>query len=190
MKQFIAILFLILIENGFSQSWLPNYHDSLINRKHEIVLTGTADYASTSLHKSLTQKLIYGGEITTEIKDKSRSLHLGVNQFGSDLNTEAEYRNYTVSLFKNPNWGFTAKVGYYSFIGARYSKDLFDLTFYGNQDYLGDTASVSGTKFSSYSFQKVGFGWLDKKSKSSVSLNLFNLSSFSEANIRTRDISI
>ncbi len=188
MKQFIAILFLILIENGFSQSWLPNYHDTLINRKHEIILTGTADYASTSLHKSLTQKLFYGGEITTEIKDKSRDIHRGVNQFGSDLNAEAEYRNYAVSLFKNPNWGFTAKVGYYSFIGARYSKDLFDLTFYGNQNFLGDTASISGTKFSSYTFQKVGFGWLDKKSKSSISLNLFNLSGFSEATIRTGEL--
>ncbi|MFY7669146.1 MAG: hypothetical protein ACOVQG_10400, partial [Crocinitomicaceae bacterium] len=188
MKQVISFSFLIFFNFGFSQSWLPNYHDTLINHKHEIVLTGTADYASTSMHKSLTQKLFYGGEITTDIKDKSRDLHRGVNQFGSDLNAEAEYRNYSVSLFKNPNWGFVIKAGYYSFLSARYSKDLFNLTFYGNQDYIGDTASISGTKFSSYAFQKVGFGWLDKKSKSSISLNLFNLSGFSEANIRTGEI--
>lgn len=188
MKQVIFFFFLIFFNIGFSQSWLPNYHDTLINHKHEIVLTGTADYASTSLHKSLTQKLFYGGEITTDIKDKSRDFHRGVNQFGSDLNAEAEYRNYSVSLFKNPNWGFVIKAGYYSFLSTRYSKDLFNLTFYGNQDYIGDTASISGTKFSSYAFQKVSFGWLDKKSKSSISLNLFNLSGFSEANIRTGEI--
>jgi hypothetical protein len=188
MKRVISILFLSTFLNGFSQSWLPINHDTLLNRKHEFILTGTADYASTSLRNSLTQKLFYGGEITNEIKDKSRELQRGVNLFGSDLNAEVEYRNYAVSLFKNQNWGFVAKAGYYSFINALYSKDLFDLTFYGNQGFIGDTAFISGTKFSSYSFQKIGFGWLNKKSKSSIALNLFNLSNYRNASIRTGEL--
>ena len=188
MKSIVVILFFLLFLNGFSQSWLPIQHDTLVDKKHEFILSGTADYASTSLHKSLTQKLFYGGEITDEVKDKSQKLHRGINQFGSDLNSEMEYRNYSVSLFKNPNWGFAVKAGYYSFINALYSKDLFNLTFYGNQEYLGDTATLSGTRFSSYTFQKIGFGWLDKKSKSSVSLNVFNLSNYSDAFLRSGDL--
>ena len=188
MKLFFTFFIILHSFLGEAQSWLPIQHDTLLNRKHEIIFTGTADYASTSLHKSLTQKLFYGGEITDEIKDKSLKLHRGINRFGSDLNTEIEYRNFSVSLFKNPNWGFTIKAGYYSFINALYSKDLYELTFYGNQNYIGDTAFLSGTKFSAYTFQKIGFGWLDKKSKSSVSLNIFNLSNYSNAFIRKGEI--
>jgi hypothetical protein len=188
MKLFFTLFIFLSCFIAEAQSWLPIQNDTLLNRKHEIIFTGTADYASTSLHKTLTQKLFYGGEITDEIKDKSLKLHRGINRFGSDLNTEIEYRNFSVSLLKNPNWGFTVKAGYYSFINALYSRDLYELTFYGNQNYIGDTAFLSGTKFSAYTFQKIGFGWLDKKSKSSVSLNIFNLSNYSDAFIRKGEI--
>jgi hypothetical protein len=188
MKKFISFLFICVSITPFSQSWLPIQHDTLLANKHEFIFSGVADYAATSLEKSLTKKLFYGGEITDAIKDKSRKLHREVNQFGSDINTEFEYRNYSVSLFKKPNWGFIVKGGFYSFVNTLYSKDLFNLTFYGNQDYIGDTAFLSGTKFSSYTFQKVGFGWLDKKSKSSVCLNFINLSGYSDAFIRKGEL--
>jgi hypothetical protein len=188
MKKITFIFFLLNGLLGSAQSWIPVQQDTLLDTKQEFVFTGTADYASTSLHKSLTQKLFYGGEITDAIKDKSLKLHRGINQFGSDLNTEIEYRNFQVNLFGKPAWGFTVKAGYYSFINALYSKDLYKLTFYGNNDFIGNTASVSGTQFSTYGYQKIGFGWLDKKSKSSVSLNLYNLSNYSDALVRTGEI--
>lgn len=188
MKSLILLFFICSVIQLFAQSWLPTHHDTIIESKQELIFNGVADYSSTSLHKSLTQKLFYGGEITDEIKAKSQKLHGGINQFGSDLNAEIEYRNFKVNLLKNKNWGFLVKAGYYSFISAFYSKDLFNLTFYGNQDYLGQTASISGTKFSSYSFQKIGFGWIDKKTKSSITLNLYNLSNQSQASIKTGEI--
>jgi hypothetical protein len=188
MKKITLIFFLLqgLLSNA--QSWLPIQQDTLLEKRHELIFSGTADYASTSLHKSLTQKLFYGGEITDEIKDKSLKLHRGINQFGSDLNAEIEYRNFQVNLFGKSTWGFTVKAGYYSFINALYSKDLFKLGFYGNDSFIGSAASISGTQFAAYGYQKIGFGWLDKKSKSSVSLNIYNLSNYSDALVRTGEI--
>jgi len=188
MMKSIYIFFFFTVSLGYSQSWLPVQHDTLLDKKHEFIFSGTADYASTSLHKSLTQKLFYGGEITEDLKEKSLKLHTGINRFGSDLNTEIEYRNYTASLFKQSRWGFVVKAGYFSFINALYSKDLYELTFYGNQNYLGDTASLSGTKFSGMTYQKLGVGWLDKKSKSSVSLNIYSVNSYTSAKVRSAEI--
>jgi hypothetical protein len=188
MKKITLFIFFFPFFVAYSQSWLPNQHDTLLDKKHEIIFSGTADYQSTSLHKSLTQKLFYGGEITVGIKEKSLKLHEGINRFGSDLNAEIEYRNYTTNLFKKTNWGFVVKAGYFSFINALYSKDLFELAFYGNQNYLGDTAVLSGTKFSGLTYQKLGFGWLDKKSKSSVSLNFYSLNNYTSANLRMAEI--
>ena len=111
MKKLIFFTFFFTFYLGYSQSWLPIQHDTLLIKKHEFIFSGTADYGSTSLHKSLTQKLFYGGEITDDIKEKSLNLHKGINRFGSDLNAEVEYRNYTTNLFKNNNWGFVVKAG-------------------------------------------------------------------------------
>jgi hypothetical protein len=188
MKSLILLFFICSLIQLSAQSWIPIHHDTMIESKQELILIGLADYSSTSLHKSLTQKLLYGGQITDEIKSKSQKLHGGINQFGSDLNAEIEYRNFKVNFFKNKNWGFLIKAGYNSFISALYSKDLYNLTFYGNQEYLGQTASISGTKFSSFTFQKIGFGWLDKKNKSAISLNLYSLNNYSSAYINKGEI--
>lgn len=188
MKKITLFSFFFTFSLGYSQSWLPIQHDTLLEKKHEFIFSATADYGSTSLHKSLTQKLFYGGEITDQMKEKSLKLNRGINRFGSDLNAEIEYRNYTTNVFKQSRSGFLVKAGYFSFINALYSKDLYELTFYGNQNYLGDTASLSGTKFNALTYQKIGFGWLDKKTKSSVSLNVYSLNSYASANFRTAEI--
>ena len=188
MKYIFLFNFLFVVFLFNAQHWCPVQHDTLIKSKNEIIFSGCANYSSTSLNNSLTKKLFYGGEITEAIKDKSFKLHGDLNRFGTDISAEIEYRNFSVNLLKHKNWGFVVKAGYYSFLAAQYSKDLFGVTFYGNDMYQGQLASFSGTKISSYSFEKLGFGWLDKKSKSSVCLNVFNLTNTLSAKINTGGI--
>jgi hypothetical protein len=54
---------------------------------------------------------------------------------------------------------------------------------YGNEVFLGDTANLSGTQFKSTTFQKIGFGFIDKFSKSSVTLNLVGLNNSTSINL-------
>jgi hypothetical protein len=185
----------------FGQHWLPIQYDTTLNytvkksgvqiekkKKNEIILTGIADYSGTSLGKDITQKIFYGGEITDSMKQKSLDRHKAVNRFGSDIQAELEYRNYQVNLFKHENWGLVIKSGMYNFLQAIYSKDLFSFPMYGNDFFAGDTANFSGSRFTNLTYQKIGFGWLDKKSKSAVSLNLFGLNNFSSLNLSQGEI--
>lgn len=188
MKYILLFNFLFVVFLFKAQHWCPVQHDTLIKIKHEIIFSGCVNYSSTSLNNSLTKKLFYGGEITEAIKDKSFKLHGDLNRFGTDISAETEYRNFSVNLFKHKNWGFLVKVGIYSFLAAQYSKDLFGVTFYGNEMYQGQLASFSGTKVSSFLFEKLGFGWLNKKTKSSVCLNVFNLTNSLSAKINTGGI--
>ena len=188
MKYIFLFNFLFVIFLFKAQHWCPVQHDTLIKSKNEIIFSGCANYSSTSLNNSLTQKLFYGGEITEAIKDKSFKLHGDLNRFGTDISAEIEYRNFSVNLFKHKNWGFILKSGIYSFLAAQYSKDLFGVTFYGNEMYQGQLASFSGTKVSSFLFEKLGFGWLNKKTKSSVCVNVFNLTNSLSAKINTGGI--
>lgn len=162
-----------------AQNVLPIQYDTL-PYKQEFILSGMADYSSTSVLNSMSSKLLLGGIISDDIKTSSFDEHKGINRFGVDASAEFEYRNMHVNLFKQEKYGYLLKAGYYNYASAIYSKDLFGLTFFGNEGYLGGDADFSGSKFSAISFQKIGFGAIDKKSKSSLSLNYYNFSKYAE----------
>jgi len=171
----IVIVFLIFTGGIFSQQLLPIQHDTS-RCNQEIILSGTGEFGSTSLRNEFTSKLIFGGEITEPIKQSTFRKHTAINRVGIDLNSELEYRNYNSSMFKKENLGFLVRGGYYAIGSGAYSREAFGLTFNGNSDYLGETINLAGTSFSFLVFQKIGFGVINKVTKSNVSLNLFNIS--------------
>ncbi len=184
MSRMLKIGFLCLLSGiSFSQQFLPIQHDS-ISTYNEILVSGNGELSSTSIQNQLFRKLLFGGEITTDQINASLSKHLPMNRLGVDLNSEVEYRNFKSTVFKNSNWGYLIKAGYYAVGGANYSKDIFGLIFNGNQNYLGSSVNISGSSFAFSTFQKIGFGVIDKKSKSSITLNYINASDFQGANIQ------
>jgi hypothetical protein len=197
----ILLILLFLSSQIKGQHYLPIQQDSILNfsiqkkgvnankkRKNEFILTGIADYSGTSLGKDIAQKFFYGGEISNSMKSKSLNRHRAINRFGSDTQAEFEYRNFQVNLLKIENWGFVLKAGVYNFLQAIYSKDFFTFPMYGNSEFSGDTAKFSGSRFSNVTYQKIGFGWLNKKTKSSVSLNLFGLNNATSLSIEEGEI--
>ena len=156
----------------YTQSMLPLQQDTtLFDYSNEVIFSGVADYQSTSVGKDITKRFFYGGFIDDEMKGASSSRQQLVNRFGIDINTDIEYRNHKRDFFKDSTIGYLLKYGFYNFSGIQYTEDVFDLLFFGNSSFIGDTAFLSGSQFSSYTFQKIGFGWFDKFSKSSLTIN-------------------
>lgn len=156
----------------YTQSMLPLQQDTtLFDYSNEVIFSGVADYQSTSIGKDITKRFFYGGFIDDEMKGASSSRQQLVNRFGIDINTDIEYRNHKLDFFKDSTTGYLLKYGFYNFSGIQYTEDVFDLLFFGNSSFIGDTAFLSGSQFSSYTFQKIGFGWFDKISKSSLTIN-------------------
>ncbi|MCH2224318.1 MAG: hypothetical protein MK066_06065 [Crocinitomicaceae bacterium] len=154
---------------------IPTDYDTLI-RSQEVIVSGGVDYAGSSMQNDITSKFLFGGGITSEVKDRIFDKHTEINRFGGFLNGDIEYRNYNVKLFKKKDWGFLIKGGYATFGGALYSKDAFGLGMYGNERYIGDTMNLSGMDVSLTSYQKIGFGLIDRTSKSNVTFNIYNIS--------------
>ena len=174
-----SILAVSICVLAHSQSMLPLVQDTNINAcNHEISLSGVVDFQATSVGKDITKSFIYGGFIDDAMKLSSSNRHDEINRFGIDLNTEVVYKNHKVNLFKDSLKGLLVKVGVFSFSSLIYSKDLFDMAFYGNDMFTGDTAYFTGSQFNSFAFQKIGIGWLNKKSKSSFSLNFIGVNNY------------
>lgn len=169
---FALLLSILCWQNVLCQLMIPIQQDTaLFQKNHELVFSGIADYQSTSIGKDITKSFFYGGFINDGMKGQTSARQQLINRFGIDLNSEIEYRNHTSKIFKDSTKGFLLKHGIYNFSAIEYAEDVFDLLFYGNSAFIGDTAFLTGSRFDSFSFQKIGFGWFDKYSKSSFTLN-------------------
>jgi hypothetical protein len=184
----VILLFLVFFSlNSYAQVFLPVQFDS--NRySHELIVTGLGEFSSSSIRNELSHKFFLGGTITEEIKDRTFSHHTAVNRFGIDLNSEIEYRNLKRCLFDQDKMGFLLKGGYYTLGSVAYSKDAFGLTLYGNSDYAGQTATLSGSNAAYIRFQKIGFGIVDKDTKSNASINFYNVEDYFRGYLRKGEL--
>ena len=188
----IAFILLVFLTYGDANAQLlPIYYDTL-SHQQEVIIDAGVDYYGSAIQRELTSKFIHGGFITNGIKDNSFNRHSGVNRFGAVGLGTIEYRNFSKKLLKNKDWGFVVKAGYNAFYGGVYSKDLFGMMMYGNDIYRGETIDGSGSNFTGITYQKVGFGFIDVKSKSSISFNVYNVNSRFKADLNdfqlTQDI--
>ena len=186
MKNWLLVFFGCLGLGAHAQMYMDQ-SDSAVY-KSELDVRSIGDYGATSLQNGIVNRLVLGGLIDSELKEASLSRHSGVNRLGLNASASLFYRNYDKKLFKKKDWGFEVVAGVNYFGGALYSRDAFGLAFFGNQDYIGDTMMLSGMDASFTGMQKVGFGFFDRKSKSSVRLNVYNISSRINADFRDFEI--
>jgi hypothetical protein len=180
----LFVFFLGMNQSIFGQQLLPQQQDSNFY-KSEIILYGLGEYFSSSIQNNLVHRFVVGGHISPELKSSNVKQHQSFNRFGVNSNLEFEYRQMGCNLFRNPNFGFILKGGDYALGGIEYSADLFNLALNGNESYSNKTASFSGTTGAFMKFQKIGFGIIDKKMKSSFSLNVYNAQSYFKTFIRS-----
>jgi|TARA_R110000737_G_scaffold324995_1_gene338139 hypothetical protein len=187
MNKIYLIVSLIVTLNVIGQHSMPIQMDTLFY-KYEVIGTGILDYGSTSIKNELSKKLLYGGFIDSDMKERSLNSHKTQNRIGIEASGEIEFRDYNTRLFNQDKYGYFIRGGYYNYVTSAYSQDVFNLVFNGNSAFLGDTANFSGTQANAISLQKIGFGFIDKKSKSNIGINYYNVSNLSDAYIRSGDL--
>lgn len=180
MKRYSIILFLVFNLSIYAQVSLP---PSISFSEQNIFLSSNfyQDQQSTSIRNEFSQKLIKGGFLSDEIKNRSLEKHQKINRLGLNTNAELFYANYKMKPFKNKSLGFCTEAGYQSVFSGIYSDDLFKITFYGNQPFLGDTAHFSGSQFQNITFQNFGIGLSDAKTKSYLTVNFINVEKYLNA---------
>lgn len=179
MKYSVLLLMLLPLLRSKAQHLIPSGFDTLV-RSYEVISYGLADYASSSLERGLVNKIFYGGEIDQNMKDRSFNRHGELNRFGFDIQAEAEFRNFKTEKIGKGKYGWLIRGGAYNYASLIYSKDLYGMTFYGNERYLGEEATFSGSRGSIWSMQKIGFGIIDKKTKSNISLNFYSVGAYAQ----------
>lgn len=178
MNRLLTLYTVLFVGCSFGQQLVPTSYDTLETRNHEINLSGIGDFGSATISNKLANRLVFGGEITDAMINQSMSKQKTLNRLGYIMQPALEYVNYKVQPFKTKNWGlyFRAEMLYTG--SGRYREGLFGLMFRGNEPYLGSSIDLSNMVVTNIGMHKIGFGFIDAKSKSSVSLNLYGITNY------------
>lgn len=129
------------------------------------------ELGSDGIYNSLLNKFIYGGYIDKKTKDASNNSMKNMNVMGANM-------NYDISAFFGRNSKYSYLIGFKDqrIFNSSFTKDFYQLVFYGNQPYKGETKNLSGSSINSLRFQelKLGFIWhkIDTTAKVGVSISI------------------
>lgn len=173
---FLIISFLVTFAQA--QQTLPIWHDST-EIKREITILSSAQIHSNHLSAPISRKILFGGFIDdTQINRSVDKLkENGLNRTGAIFTADFIYSDYTVNLFGKKNLGLVVNAGHQTYFGTTYGQDIFRLLALGNEQ-APQISDLTDTRFYQMSHHKLGFGVLDKKTRSTFSLGLVGASGF------------
>lgn len=142
------ILFYFVLQAQYNTEFI-NY----ANVKRSVSVNLDYDAGSNGMSARFTNRLLWGGKIDNDLKKESSKHLRSNNNFGINL-------NYDVSTFIRGNSKFDFLIGFKNqeVLNATYSKDFFNLMFYGNDAYRGATANLENCNINALRFQEVKFG--------------------------------
>jgi hypothetical protein len=140
-----------------------------------IIYSGFGYYGSTAMDNETTSLFNNGGFYSTSLKKETQDRLNNYNYLGGEYSNKIEYTDSGSELLGG--MGHYVNLELAGSQGLIFSKDLFNIVFEGNSNYIGDTAWLSRTEFSGYGYQKIGFG-IANKGKFKVGLGLLNFTNY------------
>ncbi len=166
------------------QSILPDFIDTNERVGHQLIVQGRVDLSASSISNAFTNRILFGGFISDELKADIYKKSKEINRVGLDFQQEIRWENNQQSFGKQKQFGWFLQGGNYVIGGAAYNNDLLRLALDGNKNYLGDTSFFEGSSFEYQAFQKLGFGVTHRKSDIQLAVNLVSVSSFARSFVR------
>lgn len=175
MRYFFFTIIVCFWFTGFSQ--LVGLESLNIKDSNSISFNSNYDVHSNSVQNSFNSKIFRGGEITEADKTSILAKHKNLNRIGREMKGELIFSNFTTDFFKLKDYSWMYSIGYNSIFSGNYTKDILNLALNGNATNLGDTMNFGNSTFQQMTYQTLGVGIQDKKTKSYLSLNVVNLQS-------------
>jgi len=177
---YIALLFLSL--NTFAQQLGNNSLYAVASDSSTVFLnvSATGYYGSSIFNNQMIDKFIYGGFIDESLKNKALKKAKRLNYLGAELGAEIYYSNTKNLLFKD--WGYYVGLSYHYNLGTQFTKDAYQLIFYGNKILENQEAKLSPSAFYLRDVNQFSFG-LNKNNQLKVGLTLSSFNNNTGAEI-------
>jgi hypothetical protein len=136
------------------------FQDS-IQPLNSIEISGDYNLGSTALTNSFINTYYLGNHINDDLKNTVSKRLMGSNYFGGDLNYGLTYTHFnkdSVGLFGMKNTGYFIGIKNRQHTDGKFSQDLFNIVFNGNQAFRGKTADLSNVNLNDLKYQQLEIG--------------------------------
>jgi len=162
--------------------------DSLWNGKdHRLTIESEGAYDSNVLYNDLVLGVYRGGYISRDVRQHSMDAIDGKGRAGTELGGRISYA-WGSGLFGHADLQPMISASYRLVEGMHFTKDDYQLTFFGNSDLVDQTAHIGPSRHEQMQYSTIGFGVQDRKSGTWLELALVSGHSLNAVNIRTADL--
>jgi len=141
----------------------------------EITISSQFESDSYGLKSNFTNSLLFGEYLTNEFKTKTQSGLKDLNRFGAQYQSCFGIKVHSNSLLGIPVSFWRIKIKDRLHYGQQFTEDLFNLIFFGNSPYKGQTLTLDNSKQYQYKFQQFSLsgGWANDQWKLETSLSFY-----------------
>lgn len=186
-KLLTILLFSIGVTSLSAQELLVPF-EKKDSASHEIQIRFHGYYHNQSLSNEFISLFYKGGHLDSTLKNEISDGLNDQNRIGAELNYGIKYKNHHSLLFGKPEWGWYAAAENISFYHGNFSKNDFDLLFYGNSRFAGDTISLSDLQFESFQYQKFTFGGFHKSNHSYIGISFLKGQNYNQLQLDKGDL--
>ena len=141
--------------------------------QRSIIVEASGLFDSNTLYNDLLLGLLRGETIDRLTRERSARALVDMNRFGETGDYRATYLG-TDSLWGHARWRPVISIAHHDVLGMRFTKDAYNLTFFGNKAYEGATADLSGCAHEQQRYQTLGVGVEDARTGSFLRLDAVN----------------
>ena len=170
MIRYLSVIAILINSIVFAQEPATVFTDT-VHDNAWVTLSAFDYYSSNRFNNNYMDKWIFGGEITSEIKNKPLSKLKNINAIGAEFENGITGYTPEINVFKVKRFGMMASFSDFHFMTANIPTDLYKIAMYGNASYVGDTMNFSYANLQYQHYQKIGIGFFDEKTMSSVQLS-------------------
>lgn len=184
-----TLLFLVVLSAPAQWAELPldSMVDRLADRNGNIQFQAWAEVSSNTVYNEMLFKLAGGGFLDRDLRNRSRDALRGRNSVGADIGARMSWTGRTGFLGRDGLRPHIA-VGTRQVLGVRFTKDVFDLVFFGNASFEDRTAVLGGSAHTSMNYQTLGAGVASRDQRSFVRLDVVNGRNLSASELSKADV--
>jgi hypothetical protein len=160
-----AILFYLLISFLCGKAQIAAVFSDELTDVQKARIGVTADYFinASSFTNQFIGKFYKGGFIDVSLKDQISKRTKNSNRIGAELNYGIFAAFRLDSLFKSNHFNLFFCIRDRQHVDAHFSKDFYNVTFYGNAMYAGKTADLNAFSFNLIRYQQFQIGLFSTK---------------------------
>ncbi|MBX2982775.1 MAG: hypothetical protein KF843_08890 [Flavobacteriales bacterium] len=154
---------------------------------HRFTIEAIGSYDSNVIYNDLVMGIYRGGPLSGEVRKRTLDVLGSGNRAGSEQEGTATY-TWGDSLFGRSGLRPRFSMGYRDFLGMRFTRDAFALSFFGNAAFEGRTAHIGPSNFEQINYQTFSFGVEDRRTGSFLELGVVNGRALNSGQLHTADL--